>query len=162
MPVDILLTIFGARMNISFFIVNVKILFLAWMSIWVDCWVWMVNKPWAPVSLKHGVFLVFDLTPTPNHAALKYGCLHICYVRLTPDYLIGPLLLELKTRKQTFGRQSYTGHPELSASEGIYEPKLNDSSSDEEFALPAHFKLTLVEKPSSGVGYHRSWRRRRL
>ena len=29
MPVDILLTIFGARMNISFFIVNVKILFLA-------------------------------------------------------------------------------------------------------------------------------------
>ena len=49
--------------------------------------------------------------------------------------------------------------PELFASEGIHEPKFSDSWSDEEFALPAHFKLTLVGKPSSGVGCHRSLRR---
>ena len=51
------------------------------------------------------------------------------------------------------------GRPESVASKGIHEPKFSDSSSDEEFALPAHFKLTLVEKPSGEtLGCHRSLR----
>lgn len=80
---------------------------------------------------------------------------------INTDYLHGPRLSELKAKQQTFGRQSYTSCPELFASEGIHEPQFIDSSSDEEFALPAHFKLTLAEKPSSGVECHRRLRRRR-